>query len=72
MIHLFFSSPAQQVFYLGDKNDKRWEHVITVKPRDAYHLGALPDDDELYPQCMAPNISMEDEFRDPVNWDMVE
>ena len=29
-------------------------------------------DDELYPQCMPPNISKKDAFRDPVNWDTVD
>ena len=68
----FFSSQAQQVFYIEDENDKGWEHVIRVKPRDTYRLGSLQADEELYPQCMPPNICNEDGYRDPKNWATVE
>ena len=67
-----FSSQAQQVFYIEDENDKGWEHVIRVKPRDTYRLGSLQADEELYPQCMPPNICNEDGYRDPKNWATVE
>jgi len=67
-----FSSQAQQVFYIEDENDKGWEHVIRVKPRDTYQLGSLQADEELYPQCMPPNICNEDAYRDPKNWATVE
>jgi len=41
---------------------------VRVNPRDNYQLGStMADDDELYPQCMPPNISKEDELRDPTN-----
>jgi len=41
---------------------------VKVKPRDSYQLGAtIEDDDELYPQCMPPNTSKEEAFRDPDN-----
>ena len=66
------SSQANQVFYVDDEKDKGWAHVVRVKPRDSYQLGSLMvDEDELYPQCMPPNISKEDAFRDPINWDTV-
>jgi len=41
------SSQAQQVFYVGDENDKCWEHLIRVKPRDTYLLGSVDVDEEL-------------------------
>ena len=57
------SSQANQVFYIEDEKDKGWAHVVRVKPRDSYHLGAtMADDDELHPQCMPSNISKEDAF----------
>ena len=44
------SSQANQVFYVEDEKDKRWAHVVRVKPRDSYQLGAaMVDEDELYP-----------------------
>lgn len=64
------SSQANQVFYVEDKKDNGWEHVVRVKPRDSYRLGQVQDttDDELYPQCMPSNIRLEDEYLDPTNW----
>ena len=62
------SSQAQQVSYVGDENDKGWEHVIRVKPRDTYLLGSVEVNDELYPQCIPPNILNEDEYRNLTNW----
>ena len=62
-----FLSHTQQLFHVEDENDKGWERVIRVKPRDTYHLGSLRADDELYPQCMPPNIYKEDGYRDQVN-----
>ena len=62
------SSQAQQVFYIGDENDKGWGHVIRVKPRDAYLLGPVEVDEELYLQCMPPNISKDDDYRIPIYW----
>jgi len=39
-----------------------------VNSRDAYHLGALQVDDELYPKCIPTDIRKEDEFKDPTYW----
>ena len=66
------SLQANQVFYIKDEKEKGWAHVMRVKLRDSYQLGAtMANEDELYPQCIPPNISKEDAFRDPVNWDTV-
>jgi len=64
------SSQASQVFYVEDEKDKGWSHVVKVKPRDSYHMGATmeDDDDELHPLSKPSNIAKEDEFSDPVNW----
>ena len=44
-----------------------------MKPRDSNQLGAtMANEDELYSQYMPPNISKDDAFRDPVNWDTVD
>ena len=56
------------MFYVGGENDKGWEHVIKVKPRDAYLLGSIEADEEFYPQYMPSNISKEDEYRNLINW----
>ena len=46
---------------------------MRVKPRDSYPLAAtIADEDELYPQCMPPNISKVDAFRDLINEDTVD
>ena len=67
------SSQANQVFYVEDEKDKGWAHVVRVNPRDNYQLGAtMADEDESYPLCMPPNISKEDAFRDPINYDTVD
>ena len=53
------SSEANQVFYVEDEKDKGWAHVVRVNIRDSYQLrGTMADEDELYPQCMAHNISI--------------
>jgi len=64
-----FLSKAQQVFYVEDKNYKGWEHVIRVKPSYTYCFGVV---EELYPQCMPPNICNEDAYKDLMIWAKVE
>ncbi|XP_020106666.1 uncharacterized protein LOC109722900 [Ananas comosus] len=66
-----FSSQAKQVFYVQDPKNEEWSHIIMIKPRDLYDMGARlqeEDDDETYTQCIPLNIPTADELNNCTSW----